>query len=427
MSQTSASVWIERDGQPADALTQANPLCALVYRSRAVQPLSGTELNWLTQVAQARNRAASITGVFVYDGECFYQWLEGPRDSLSQVMESIRSDRRHTDIEILDHRQTTARQFGGWAMKLATHGRHAAPRGLDSIEAPAELLTDLHLHPDYAPALLIRLSPGSNHAPSAGLPTVRGGSLDGGAVLQDVIRSAVIPQLLSAYQPLPMRHGHARIAQLAELLIGAEAQPAIDLLMRLRAHVASTGALVSSMVEPAARALGDLWLDDACSEFDVSIGLSRLQTALRQMGHAVSPLYAGNAPPPAVLVVPEPGERHLLGAALDSDVLWSAGWAPQSEFPASDAALQDLVDDHWFDALDLSLSTAMRREHWLPRVAQTIAKARRASRNPGLVIIVGGRVFAELDDARAAVGADAGSRSAQHIEALILRGLALAH
>jgi hypothetical protein len=224
-----------------------------------------------------------------------------------------------------------------------------------------------------------------------------------------------------------MRHGHARVSQLAELLIATESQPAIDLMMRLRERVASTGALVSSMVEPAARALGDLWLDDACSEFDVSIGLARLQTALRQMGTAVTPLYAGDAPPPAVLVVPEPGERHLLGAALDSDVLWSAGWAPHSEFPASDSALEDLVDDHWFDALDLSLSTALRREHWLPRVAKTIAKARRASRNPGLVIIVGGRAFAELDDARAAVGADAGSRSAQHIEALILRGLALAH
>ncbi len=427
MSQTSASVWKDRQGQTADAVTDANPLCALVYRSRAVQPLSGTELNWLTQVAQARNKAASITGVFVYDGACFYQWLEGPRDSLAAVMESIRNDRRHTDIEVLDHRQTSARQFGGWAMKLATHGRTAAPRGLDAIEAPAALLTDLHLHPDYAPALLIRLSPGANHAPSAGLPTVRGGSLDGGAVLQDVIRSAVIPQLLSTYQPLPMRHGHARVTQLAELLIAAEPGPAIDLLTRLRGHMASTGALVSSMVEPAARALGDLWLDDACSEFDVGIGLARLQTALRQMGTAVTPLYAGSAPPPAVLVVPEPGERHLLGAALDSDVLWSAGWAPHSEFPATDSALQDLVDDHWFDALDLSLSTALRREHWLPRVAQTIAKARRASRNPGLVIIVGGRVFAEMDDARAAVGADAGSRSAQHVEALILRGLALTH
>jgi hypothetical protein len=427
MSQTSASVWIERNGQTADAVSATNPLCALVYRSRAVQKLSGPELNWLTQIAQARNRAASITGVFVYDGECFYQWLEGPRDSVSRVMESIRNDRRHTDIEILDHRPAAARQFGGWAMKLATHGRVTGPRGLDTIEAPAELLTDLHLHPDYAPALLVRLSPGSNHAPSTGLPTVRGGSLDGGAVLQDVIRSAVIPQLLSAYQPLPMRHGHARVSQLAELLIATESQPAIDLMMRLRERVASTGALVSSMVEPAARALGDLWLDDACSEFDVSIGLARLQTALRQMGTAVTPLYAGDAPPPAVLVVPEPGERHLLGAALDSDVLWSAGWAPHSEFPASDSALEDLVDDHWFDALDLSLSTALRREHWLPRVAKTIAKARRASRNPGLVIIVGGRAFAELDDARAAVGADAGSRSAQHIEALILRGLALAH
>jgi hypothetical protein len=35
-----------------------------------------------------------------------------------------------------------------------------------------------------------------------------------------------------------------------------------------------------------------------------------------------------------------------------------------------------------FDPLDLSLSMAMRRQHWLPRMARMTASARRASRNP---------------------------------------------
>jgi hypothetical protein len=86
-----------------------------------------------------------------------------------------------------------------------------------------------------------------------------------------------------------------------------------------------------------------------------------------------------------------------------------------------------MVDDTWFDALDLSLSVAFRREHWLPRVTATIAKVRAASRNPGLVVIVGGRAFTEMSGAAALVGADAGSASAWHVDEVILRELAAAH
>ncbi|MBV9656127.1 MAG: hypothetical protein JOZ42_16345, partial [Acetobacteraceae bacterium] len=74
------------------------------------------------------------------------------------------------------------------------------------------------------------------------------------------------------------------------------------------------------------------------------------------------------------------------------------------------------------DALDLSLSAAFGREHWLPRITDTIARARRASRNPALVVVVGGRAFTE-GDAGVRSGADVTSRTALHIDHSILQGL----
>jgi hypothetical protein len=44
-------------------------------------------------------------------------------------------------------------------------------------------------------------------------------------------------------------------------------------------------------------------------------------------------------------------------------------------------------------------------------MAETIARARDASRNPALVIMVGGRVFFEQGDASLRIGADASSAS----------------
>ena len=154
---------------------------------------------------------------------------------------------------------------------------------------------------------------------------------------------------------------------------------------------------------PAARSLGDLWYADDCSAAEVTLGLGRIQALVRELGVAAA---MSGYDLPAVLVAPQPGETHGLGATLDSELLGRMGWDTRSEFPANDAALQALLAGAWFDVLDLSLSTALRREELLPRLAITIAAARIASLNPGLVIVAGGRDFAETAGAAESVGAD---------------------
>ena len=130
---------------------------------------------------------------------------------------------------------------------------------------------------------------------------------------------------------------------------------------------------------------------------------------------------------PSVLIVPEPGEMHRLGSALDDTMLNGAGWSPQSEYPRHDRALAEMVSSSWFDVLDLSLSVALRREHWLGRVTETIAQARRASMNPALIVMVGGRVFLEQAEAGALVGANLTSTSAANVEQSILQTMSATH
>ena len=82
-----------------------------------------------------------------------------------------------------------------------------------------------------------------------------------------------------------------------------------------------------------------------------------------------------------------------------------------------------MVSNTWFDALDLTLSSAFRREHWLPRVAETIARVRVASRNPALVIIVGGRVFTETGEKASGLDANGSSTTSADVAPLILKSL----
>ena len=158
---------------------------------------------------------------------------------------------------------------------------------------------------------------------------------------------------------------------------------------------------------------------------DVTLGLCRLQTAANHLSPGLR--RAGHLPRPAVLIVPEPGELHRLGATLDGGVLRNAGWSPRSDNPSNDQTLQDLVSTTWFDVLDLSLSVAFRRDHLLAKVSKTIENVRRASCNRDLAVIVGGRVFLEDDTAAAEVGADFALTTASDVEKSILRTVSSTH
>jgi hypothetical protein len=146
-----------------------------------------------------------------------------------------------------------------------------------------------------------------------------------------------------------------------------------------------------------------------------------LQSAVRLLTSGSAPLRPSGLRRPLVLIAPEPGELHRLGATLDRSVLEHAGWSPTCEYPSDDATLDDLLNATWFDVLDLSLSAAFRREQSMGRLTETIANARRASRNPELVVVVGGRMFMEEKAAGFAVGADGANATSQHLNRSILR------
>ncbi len=394
-------------------------LSTVVYRSQAVREMSPPALHELTVGSQRRNARDAITGLMLYDGGQFFQWIEGPPDNIDRLMGSICQDPRHTGIEILNNQTVTARTFGDWSMKLAAHTPSANPWRQDVIEPPRDIVEGLRKRPEAAPSLLTQLvHVAARPADSSGLDATRQMRLPRSTAeaLKSVILSIVLPELCTNVLPSQIRQASLRAADLAELLIGSEDRAAMELIGELRGDAAQPGMLYTTLLEPAARRLGDLWSEDVCSAFDLTLGLCRLQTAVRLLTAGEVGSHDDGQVAPAVLIVPEPGELHLLGSALDTSVLNGAGWAPESAYPRDDRALQELVSSSWYDVLDLSLSVALRRDHWLPRVTETIAQARRASQNPALVVVVGGRVFHERAAAGRQVGANLTSKTAGNVD-----------
>jgi len=168
--------------------------------------------------------------------------------------------------------------------------------------------------------------------------------------------------------------------------------------------------LAQGLIEPAARGLGDAWLADEASEFDITLGMGLLQMA----SHAARQTTCADSLRGSrytILLAPAPGETHMLGAALLADQFADKGWGVDLAFPGGDLELTRALRDQEPDALDLSLSDAMLRPGGLSRLRDTVERARAAIPQKPLVISVGGRLFAEAAATAEHVSADHARRS----------------
>lgn len=172
-------------------------------------------------------------------------------------------------------------------------------------------------------------------------------------------------------------------------------------------------AVVSLLLEPAARALGDAWLADECSELDLTIALSMLQLAGHAARHHAASTPRRRGSRYTVLLASAPGEPHMLGTTLLADQFTDEGWEVNMVFPDSEEALLNQVRAQHPDAVDIGLSDAMPRgEGAIIRLRSAVAHTRAVAANYPTVISVGGRMFAEAAATAATVGADHARRSA---------------
>jgi hypothetical protein len=69
--------------------------------------------------ARIANQEADITGLLVFDGMRFCQQIEGPRKAILALIERIRVDPRHVNVEILHHAPLEERRFRRFSLGYA--------------------------------------------------------------------------------------------------------------------------------------------------------------------------------------------------------------------------------------------------------------------------------------------------------------------
>jgi hypothetical protein len=113
-----------------------------LYTSR-LAPGAGFEVvPSILEVSRARNRERGLTGILVFDGERFAQWLEGPPAQVLALAARIEADTRHVDLRVLyaGCRTAAARRSERWSAGYAEaadldrlHGE-TAPRDAAALD-----------------------------------------------------------------------------------------------------------------------------------------------------------------------------------------------------------------------------------------------------------------------------------------------------
>ncbi len=89
----------------------------LLFVSALASDASSDAVVTIARQARRNNALNGITGLLVFDGECFAQLMEGPADAVVRVADLMKSDRRHDGMEILHSAPTSnPRRFPGWRL-----------------------------------------------------------------------------------------------------------------------------------------------------------------------------------------------------------------------------------------------------------------------------------------------------------------------
>lgn len=92
--------------------SKINPDCS----SSAVK-LNTTTTHILGE-ANKNNHNKHLTGALYYGHQHFFQCIEGPKDTVSQLFKKIKLDTRHQQVECLMHKPIEERLFASWHMKF---------------------------------------------------------------------------------------------------------------------------------------------------------------------------------------------------------------------------------------------------------------------------------------------------------------------
>ncbi|RYZ12679.1 MAG: BLUF domain-containing protein [Comamonadaceae bacterium] len=124
-------------------------LYEILYCSQLATGQTAAVVPKILAVARARNPNRQVTGVLVFDGMRFCQHFEGPRTEVLQLIESIKADRRHQQVEVVHHGEVPQRRYTHFHMGFAQSGDAEELASIEALDGTPALDRFLALLPGF--------------------------------------------------------------------------------------------------------------------------------------------------------------------------------------------------------------------------------------------------------------------------------------
>lgn len=108
----------------------------LLYVSNSVGDWHELRLERLLRECRELNDESQITGLLLFDGETFLQLIEGGRETVLDLYDSIREDPRHGNVTTVTSGPVESRRFARWSMAYGYVSERATPEDVCPDEGP---------------------------------------------------------------------------------------------------------------------------------------------------------------------------------------------------------------------------------------------------------------------------------------------------
>lgn len=227
-----------------------------------------------------------------------------------------------------------------------------------------------------------------------------------GAALVQALQRELIPRLARAHRRTLLHITPRDVELFTHDLVQADEGAVVARLDVLRQQGFQVQTLCLELLAPAARRLGAMWDDDRCDFTSVTLGVGILQRQLRAMAPGAWPQTAATGGPGAhglqLLLAQAPQEQHSFGLSMAAQFFSGAGWGVTGGVGEAAKPLTEWVQTRHFDVIGFSVGS----ENHMDWLRQQVNSVRLASRNPDLVVMVGGPLFALRPHWAQDVGAD---------------------
>lgn len=192
------------------------------------------------------------------------------------------------------------------------------------------------------------------------------------------------------------------INRIADLLLNAEEDAFEYAIKTHKAHGVPIDYIVLDLIPEIARKLGKHWEEDSLSFADVSIGVNKLERVIYKLDYLFQANQLERQQNKSIFVSGCPGSQHSLGTLIFTNFLTFSGWQVHRPNKVNIDCMVEGVESKNHQALAISVAT----NEQLEQLPSLISLLRQKSKNPKIIVLIGGPLYNKTPDAFDDIQAD---------------------